>query len=102
MKKLTTRQFEIFEKVVRQNGHLFLVRFVILERAGKLRGKVLSCTPIEVLAGSAEPSTSYLPVFRHTQAAPTETRTFEEILSPFTTLEFFVSQMTRAPSPFAY
>lgn len=50
MKKITQqKQSEIFEKIVSQHGRLFRVRFVVLERGGKLRGKVISCEAIFAL-----------------------------------------------------
>ena len=100
MKKLLDqKQSEIFEKVVLKNGRLFRIRFVVLERGGKLRGKILSCQPIEILAGeSTESTSSYLPALADLQPAPISRVLFEELVSPLSTLEFFMSQMTRAPS----
>ena len=99
MKKLLhQKQSEIFERIVNRDGKLFLVRFVIVERAGKLRGKIISCEAVEALAGSEQPSEGYLPVILNAQAAPSEAVSFEEIVSPYSTLEFFMSQPTRAPS----
>lgn len=100
MKKLLYQtQSEVFEKVVTKNGKLFLVRFVILEKEGRLRGKVISCEAIETLpAGVTAESEHCLPVFSDIQPAPITGERFEEIVSPFFTLEFFISQMTRAPS----
>lgn len=100
MKKLTYQhQSEIYEKVVQRDGELFLVRFVILERGGKLRGKIISCEAIEALpAGITTESEHCLPAFSNVEPAPITQERFEEIVSPFFTLEFFVSQMIRAPS----
>ena len=100
MKKLLYQnQSEIFEKVVTKNGKLFLVRFVIVERGGKLRGRVISCEALEVLpAGVTAESEHCLPAFSAVEPAPVTRRIFEELVSPFFTLEFFISQMTRAPS----
>jgi hypothetical protein len=100
MRKLTYQnQSEIFEKVVVRNGRLFLVRFVIVERGGKLRGRVISCEAIVALpAGAAAERERCLPAFSRTEPAPVTRKHFKEIASPFFTLEFFISQMTRAPS----
>ncbi|MSU55827.1 MAG: hypothetical protein EXS51_00750 [Candidatus Taylorbacteria bacterium] len=96
---ISGKQSGILEKLVRRNGKLFLMRFVVLEREGKLRGKILSCQPIEILAGeSTESTSSYLPVLADLQPAPISRVLFEELVSPLSTLEFFMSQMTRAPS----
>lgn len=41
------KQSEIFERTVRdRDGRLFCVRFVVVEREGVLRGKVISCEQI--------------------------------------------------------
>ncbi|KKW10836.1 MAG: hypothetical protein UY50_C0025G0008 [Parcubacteria group bacterium GW2011_GWA2_49_9] len=100
MKKLTYQhQSEIFEKVVTKNGQLFLVRFVILEREGRLRGKIISCEAIEALPAGATVESEYcLPVFSDIQPAPITRKIFEEIVSPFFTLEFLTSIKIRAPS----
>ncbi len=101
MKKvIEQKQSEIFEKVVTKNGKLFLVRFVILEREGRLRGKVISCEAIETLSGSTGKATKIcLPLFRTYPTVTDEGLTIKDcVLSPFSTLEFFMSQPTRAPS----
>jgi|SRR3989344_948994 len=99
MKKVIHQnQYEIFEKIVQNDGRLFRIRFVVIERAGKLRGKVISCEPISELRGSvAEPyvlcgncTESDIPVEKE--------QSFSSYVSPFSSSEFFVSQMTRAPS----
>ncbi len=48
MKKLIEQnQSEVFEKIVRdRSGRLFRVRFVVVERGGILRGRVVSCTSL--------------------------------------------------------
>ena len=100
MKKLACQKpFEIFERVIRQNGRLFRVRFVILEREGKLRGKIISCEPVEVIdeIGAVE-GKYFLPVSFSAQGAPRGKTCFQGIVSPFSELEFFTSQMPRAPS----
>lgn len=93
------RQSEIFEKIVNRDGKAFRIRFVILERGGRLRGKVISCEAIEALSGDiATEEEKCLPVFAAKQSTPTTRVDFREIVSPFSTLEFFMSQMTRAPA----
>ncbi|MDO8594975.1 MAG: hypothetical protein Q7R93_05730 [bacterium] len=101
MKKLLhQKQSEIFERIVNRNGKLFLVRFVVVERAGKLRGKVISCEAIESLSGSTkETSRNYLPILRLPRIVKDEGLRIKDcLISPFSSLEFFMSQMTRAPS----
>ncbi len=91
-------QSEIFEKVVLRNGKLFRVRFVVIEREGKLRGKVVSCDVIETLDGDINDTKKYFPLDIELGGFFEETRTFDVIASPYSYLDFFVSQMTRAPS----
>lgn len=100
MKKLTYQnQSEIFEKVVTKNGKFFLVRFVIVERGARLCGRIISCEAIETLPVGVTAETEHcLPAFSALEPAPTTKERFVEIVSPFFTLEFFISQMTRAPS----
>lgn len=99
IQNVTTGRSEIFEKVVNRGGTFFRIRFIILKREGRLRGKVLSCEAIETLSGeTVETSSAYLPIGSTKQSRPSTAVRFEEIFSPFSALEFFMSQMTRAPS----
>ncbi len=101
MKKIIhQKQLEIFERVVSRNGRLFLVHFVILERGGKLRGKVLSCEAIEVLAGevSTTMEATCLPSVTFTDEAPLSHELFGEVVSPYFSLDFLTSIQIRAPS----
>ena len=100
MKKLLHQnQSEIFEKVATKNGKLFLVRFVIVERGQKLRGRIISCEAIETLPiGVTTESEHCLPSFSDVQPAPITGKRFEEIVSPFFTFEFLTSIKIRAPS----
>ena len=94
------RNSEVMERVVLQNGKLFRVRFVILERGGKLRGKVLSCEAIEVLAcdtGTTAKATC-LPSVTFTDEAPLSHELFGEVVSPYFSLDFLTSIQIRAPS----
>ena len=101
MKKIIyQKQSEVFEKVVSRNGRLFLVRFVVVEREGKLRGKVLSCEAIEVLAGDTDTTAkaTCLPSVTFTDEAPLSRELFCEIVSPYFTLDFLTSIQIRAPA----
>ena len=95
----------LFERLVRgKNGALIRVRFEVVEFNGELRGRVISAEPVIELQGQKSKVksqngslclpcasseilhlTSYIFAF-----APT--------VSPYNTLEFFMSQPTRAPS----
>lgn len=52
MKKIIFQnQSEVFERVMRDaRGRAFCVRFVVVERNGVLRGRILSCVPISSLS----------------------------------------------------
>ena len=93
------RESEVFEKIARRGGKLFRVRFVVVERNGVLRGRVISCEPIETLSGEVLTKEKVcLPVFRCAKSAPVKKVRFQKIVSPFTTLDFLTSIKIRAPS----
>lgn len=56
MKKIIFQnQTEVFERVVRDaRGRAFCVRFVVVERDGVLRGRILSCVPLSEIPSSVE------------------------------------------------
>lgn len=58
MRKLIHQtQSEIFERVVRdRSGRAFRVRFVIVERGGALRGRIISCAPVVAFLPSVKKS----------------------------------------------
>ncbi len=93
MKKIIQTQSEIFERIVRQaDGRLFRMSFVIVERGGVLRGKVVSCVLIseetKAICGRAE------------YGAPVASSPdFLPILSPFfSSFDFLISVQIRAPA----
>ncbi len=101
MKKVIyQKQSDILEKVVSRNGRLFLVRFVVVEREGKLRGRVLSCEAVEALAGETTVATAgtCLPSITFTEEAPFSRRSFHTFISPYFTLDFLTSIQIRAPA----
>ncbi len=93
MKQIIQHQSEIFEKIVRQaDGRLFFVRFVVVERGGVLRGRVVSCALIaeeaKAICGRA--------VLGAPVAASSD---FFPVLSPFfSCFDFLTSVQIRAPS----
>lgn len=100
MKKIIgQKQSEIFEKVVSKNGQLFLVRFIIVEREGKLRGRVLSCEAIRSLPrAAAESGAPCLPAVTFSEPSPISRKLFGEVISPYFSLDFLTSIQIRAPS----
>lgn len=91
MKKLTYQnQSEVFEKIVSdRSGRLFRVQFVVVERSGKLRGRVVSCDPIVVFL----PSTKR---FADKTSLPFQVR---KTISPyFNKFAFLTAIKIRAPS----
>src|SRR3989344_5365523 len=103
-------QPHIYEKVVRaKNGRLARVRFVITDIDGQIRGRVLSVVPVSELPSRVTIYRNKTETSFYNQRvlnAPTKKteRFFQRacdglITSPyFSSLDFFVSQMTRAPS----
>lgn len=94
MKKLIYQKHsEIFERIVRQaDGRLFLVRFVIVERGGVLRGKIISCAVV----AESTPAICARAVLGAPVAASYD---FLPILSPFfSCFDFLTSVQIRAPS----
>lgn len=94
-------QTKILEKVVRgKNGRLVRVRFEVTEIDGRTYGRILSVSPIHEL----KPCTTIYRSIAQLAGARKEKEPrpvlgfTDSVVSPFTSLEFFVSQMTRAPS----
>ncbi|MDO8564743.1 MAG: hypothetical protein Q7R88_01985 [bacterium] len=101
------RQSEIFERITRdQRGKLFRVRFVIIERGGLLRGKILSCEPVfEIPTVKGQRSTVNgsslcLPCFIGAGTHATSRLAVRKVTSPFSSFDFLTSIKIRAPSLF--
>ncbi len=92
-----------FERTVcDRNGRFFRVRFVVVEQDGAVRGRIVSVTPVAAIMGeTVGPATKpilCLPMCSRS-AFLSESATFNPIQSPYVfSFDFFVSQMTRAPS----
>lgn len=101
---IKSHQLGIFEKVIRsKNGQLLRVRFEVTEIDGKLKGRVISTEAIAEFAAitgaTKKADSSFLPVFVSKDDIFREVFfTDAQIVSPFSTLLFFTSQPTRAPS----
>lgn len=92
----------IFERIVKdKNGELVRVRFIVVEIDGKFQGQIVSAEPlkkVEEVKKSAE-KTLLLPLFsQHLISYEKFVEIYFSKISPYTTLEFFMSQPTRAPS----
>ncbi len=95
----------IFEKVLRgKDGRLYAVRFVVTEIAGQTRARVISASPVAELGGRVNGEGCRkielcLPTLA-TEPEPKPQSVFNiNFVSPrLSSLEFFVSQMIRAPS----
>ncbi len=85
-----------FERIVRdKNGVLFRVRFIIESIDGRPQPKIVSA---EVLIKNKD-AVAYLPKEKSPRViVEDKTPSFISFFSPFETLEFFMSQPTRAPS----
>jgi hypothetical protein len=95
----------IYEKVLRApDGRLVRVQFAIVEVNGTLRGRVISMEPVLQVAGAVanrevKGKTLYLPISVQKDIYEAVVSTFKkEVVSPYSSLEFFMSQPTRAPS----
>ncbi len=85
-----------FERIIRdKNGVLFRVRFVIVSVDGKLQPQIVSA---EALLTQKETVICLPEVTASTPAVYTYTPSFISKISPYFSLDFFMSQPTRAPS----
>ena len=92
----------IFERIIRDsNGVLVRVRFTVVEVDGKFRGQVISAEPLVSMAeeSKSDDTVVCLPCLKDNKILVDISNTgFETILSPYFSLEFFMSQPTRAPA----
>lgn len=95
---------QIVEKIVTsQAGAQFRVTFLVAMVNGRMNARVISAVPVTVASQTTEhASVAPILALAAPQAAQTAVFTykpsFAPIVSPYTLLEFFVSQPTRAPS----
>lgn len=96
---ITADETVIYQKVFYHGGRFFRVRFVIVERDGRFLGKIISCEAIEVIGGTHAVKRRYfLPISFSLHSATNQRTYFSKITFPFSKLEFFISQMPRAPA----
>lgn len=94
----------VFERIVKdRNGAFVCVRFTVLNINGKLQGQILSVTPLTVTKTNNEVSvgqnTACLPCAKDDTLPVTKSViSFNNLVSPFTRLDFLMSQPTRAPA----
>ncbi len=97
-----TLQPQIVEKIVRKNGRLFSVRAALIEIDGKPYVRVLSATPIQTIGDASKQKSKKayaLPEIRTKAQSEAFAYKIGETVSPFfSNLDFFISQMTRAPA----
>lgn len=86
----------IFERIVKdKNGLLVRVRFTVVEVNGKFQAQIISAIPFVTPAEDVV----CLPCIKESKViTETSFAEFESILSPYFSLEFFMSQPTRAPA----
>ncbi len=84
----------IFERIIQdKNGALVRVRFTVVEVNGKFVGQIISAEPLETVASL------FLPIIESAKVAVYNfVSNFTSTFTPFLSLEFFMSQPTRAPS----
>lgn len=87
----------IFERIIRDsNGVLVRVRFTVVEVNGVFKGRVISAEP---LISKTDEEVVCLPCIKESKViAEDAVIDFSSILSPYFSLEFFMSQPTRAPA----
>ncbi len=85
-----------FERIVRdKNGVLVRVRFTVVEIEGKLSARIISAEPVVTKSQDVV----YLPVsIDAAELAQDVTPSFISKISPYISLDFFMSQPTRAPA----
>lgn len=97
-------QPEIYERIVRAKyGRLMRVRFVAVEIGDEILGKIISVEPVleiknTLLLKEGKEIILALPAPHNPISVSFSYRVSYKIPSPFFTLDFFMSQMTRAPS----
>ncbi|PIQ68598.1 MAG: hypothetical protein COV91_03295 [Candidatus Taylorbacteria bacterium CG11_big_fil_rev_8_21_14_0_20_46_11] len=95
------KQSEIFEKIVRnRNGQLFRVHFIVVERNGVFRGKVISYEEIQELRGCTDAECKHFLLAGNVakREARISKKGFQPVLSPFYTFDFLTEIKIRAPS----
>ncbi len=100
---ISQKQYGIFKRVLRgRGGQLYNVCFEVIEVAGNTRARIISATPVCELKGAcAQKKETYvsLPGFSAEPPPAPKEPEFHTNVSPFfSELDFFVSQMTRAPA----
>ncbi|MEK7208150.1 MAG: hypothetical protein AAB699_01215 [Patescibacteria group bacterium] len=107
MKQLSEKHSQIFERIVRdRGGRLFRVRFVVVQRGGRLRGRVVSCEQAQELDGFKiqdsrfKSQTCCLPAWKQLQVVKSEELKVSSFFpSPyFNKFTFLISNNIRAPS----
>ncbi len=110
MKQLSKSHSQIFERIVRAlDGRLFRVRFVVFERDGVLRGRVVSCEAALSFSCVKDKGLRIkdfhlcLPAWRRPQIVKSEKlKVKSSLVSPyFNKFDFMTVIKIRAPSRFA-
>ena len=87
----------IFERIVEdKNGVLVRVRFTIIEVDGVFRGHVISAEPL--VSKVEKEKVLCLSCIKSPKVSIDSSIAFTPILSPYFSLEFLMSQPTRAPA----
>ncbi len=87
----------IFERIVEdKNGVLVRVRFTIIEKNGRFQGQIISAEPL--ISQIEKEKVLCLSCVKSLKVSIDSSIAFTPILSPYFTLEFLMSQPTRAPA----
>ncbi len=86
----------VFERIIQdKNGLLLRVRFTVVEVNGKFQAQIISAIPFV----NPTENVVCLPCIKESKIVIENISVvFESILSPYFSLEFFMSQPTRAPA----
>lgn len=104
MKITENLQPQIIEKIVRRGGRCFNVRVVVAVVGGKAYYRVVSVTPVYSLERDSRFEIREKNIILCLSGAVAEGNSNfvydfgGETISPYFSLDFFISQMTRAPS----
>jgi hypothetical protein len=100
MLTISTQQLQsVFERILRdKNGVLVRVRFTVVEMNGAFVPQIISATPLVSKIDTAEDAICLPCAQDQKVVAEDATPSFISKVSPYFSLDFFMSQPTRAPS----
>lgn len=101
MLTLNNRQLNsVFERIVKdKNGLLVRIQFTVVEIDGKFTPQIISATPLVIAQPEKAEKQICLPCIKASQVVVENyVPSFVSKISPYFSLDFLMSQPTRAPS----